>query len=143
MLKKLFFTSRNKMIFLRKRICLQCGRPRFNFWVSKMPWRRNRLPTPVFLAFPVAQLVKNRPEMQETWVWSLGWEDTLEKGKATYSSILPGRFHGLYSPWGREELYMTEQLSHIYVMSKDTLVNWKYQPQTWQKDFQYTWSTKK
>ena len=36
----------------------------------------------------VAQLVKNPPAMQETWVLSLRWEDPLEKGKATYSSIL-------------------------------------------------------
>ena len=36
----------------------------------------------------VAQLVKNPPPMQETWVQSLGWEDLLEKGKATHSSIL-------------------------------------------------------
>ena len=42
----------------------------------------------------VAQLVKNPPAMQETWVWSLGWEDPLEKGKATHSSILPWRI-----PW--------------------------------------------
>ena len=38
----------------------------------------------------VAQLVKNLPAMQETWVWSLGWEDPLEKGMATHSSMLPG-----------------------------------------------------
>ena len=38
--------------------------------------------------FPYAQLVKNLPAMQDTWVWSLGWEDPLEKGKATHSSIL-------------------------------------------------------
>ena len=42
----------------------------------------------------VAQLVKNPPAMRETWVWSLGWEDPLEKGKATHSSILPWRI-----PW--------------------------------------------
>ena len=36
----------------------------------------------------VAQLVKNPPAMQETWVQSLGWEDPLEKAKATHSSIL-------------------------------------------------------
>ena len=36
----------------------------------------------------VAQLVKNLPAMPETWVWSLSWEDPLEKGKATHSSIL-------------------------------------------------------
>ena len=36
----------------------------------------------------VAQWVKNLPVMLETWIQSLGWEDPLEKGKATHSSIL-------------------------------------------------------
>ena len=40
----------------------------------------------------MAQLVKNLPAMQETWVRSLGWEDPLEKGKAAHSSILAWRF---------------------------------------------------
>ena len=39
----------------------------------------------------VAQAVKNLPTMQETWVRSLGWEDTLEKGTATHSSMLAWR----------------------------------------------------
>ena len=39
----------------------------------------------------VGQLVKNLPAVQETWVRSLGWEDPLEKGKATHSSILAWR----------------------------------------------------
>ena len=47
----------------------------------------------------VAQLVKNLPAMQEIWVQSLGWEDPLEKGKATHSSILtwkiPWTVHGV------------------------------------------------
>ena len=42
----------------------------------------------------VAHLVKNPPAVHETWVWSLGWEDPLEKGKATHSSILAWRI-----PW--------------------------------------------
>ena len=42
----------------------------------------------------VAQLVKNRPSLRKTWVWSLGWEDPLEKGRATHSSILAWRI-----PW--------------------------------------------
>ena len=42
----------------------------------------------------VAQLVKNPPTMQETWVRSLGGKDPLEKGKATHSSILAWRI-----PW--------------------------------------------
>ena len=47
-----------------------------------------------FQASLVAQLVKNPPVMQESWVQSLGWEDPLEKGKATHSSILAWRI-----PW--------------------------------------------
>ena len=39
----------------------------------------------------VAQLIKNLPAVQETWVLSLGWEDPLEKAKATHSSILAWR----------------------------------------------------
>ena len=39
----------------------------------------------------VAQKIKNLPAMQETWVQSLGWEDPLEKGTATHSSILAWR----------------------------------------------------
>ena len=45
-------------------------------------------------ASPVAQLVKNPPAIQETWVRFLGWEDPLQKGKATHSSILASRI-----PW--------------------------------------------
>ena len=103
----------------------------FDCWVGKIPWRRDRLPTPVFLSFPsgsdsresacnagdrgsipgsgrspgegigyplqyswaslVAQMVKNPPAMWETWVGSLGWEDPLEEGMATHSSILAWR----------------------------------------------------
>ena len=39
----------------------------------------------------MAQMVKNLPAMRETWVQSLGWEDPLEKGMATYNSILAWR----------------------------------------------------
>ena len=36
----------------KKKICLQCKRPQFHFWVGKIRWRRNSLTTPVFLCFP-------------------------------------------------------------------------------------------
>ena len=42
----------------------------------------------------MAQMVKNLPAMQETWVQSLDWEDTLEKRMATHSGFLPGEFLG-------------------------------------------------
>ena len=49
------------------------------------------------LASLVAQLVKNLPAMQETWVPSLGWEDPLEGDMATIPVFLPGK-----SPWTEE-----------------------------------------
>ena len=45
----------------------------------------------------MVQLLKNPPVVWETWVWSLGREDPLEKGKATYSSILAWKI-----PWTEE-----------------------------------------
>ena len=57
----------------------------------------------------VAQLVKNLPAVQEAWVQSLGWEDSLDKEMATHSVFLPGKSHGQrslvgYSPWGCKSL---------------------------------------
>ena len=48
-------------------------------------------------AFLVAQMVKNLPAMQETWIQSLGWEDPLEKRMLTHSCILAWRI-----PWTEE-----------------------------------------
>ena len=51
------------------------------------------------MAFPgaslIAQMVKNLPAVQETWVLSLGSEDPLETGRATHSSILACRIHSI------------------------------------------------
>ena len=68
-------------------ICLQCRRPQFDSWVGKIPWRKDRPPTAVFLGFPGGSDSKNPPAMRQTWVRSLGWEDPLEEW-ATHSSIL-------------------------------------------------------
>ena len=70
------------------------------------------LPLQYSWTFLGAQLVKNLPAMLETWVRSLGWEDLLEKGKAThlqYSGLENSM--DLYSPWGHKELDTTEWLS--------------------------------
>ena len=64
-----------------------------------------------------AQTIKNLLAMQEIWVWSLGWEDPLEKGMATHSSILAWRIpwteepNGLYIVHGVAELNTTEKLT--------------------------------
>ena len=64
----------------------------------------------------MVQTVKNLSAIQETWVWSLGWEDPLEEDMATHSSILVWRIPSErklegYTSWGRKELNMTEQLN--------------------------------
>ena len=51
-------------------------------------------PLQYFWASLMAQLVKNPPAIRKTWAQSLGWEDPLEKGMATHSSILAWRI-----PW--------------------------------------------
>ena len=55
---------------------------------------RDRLPTPVFLGLPCGLTGKESAAKRETWVQSLGWEDPLEKGKATHSRIVAWRI-----PW--------------------------------------------
>ena len=62
--------------------CLQYRRPQFDSWVGKIPLRRDRLPTPVFLVFPGGSVGKE----SACNAGDLGWEDPLEKGKATHSS---------------------------------------------------------
>ena len=57
----------------------------------------------------VAQLVKNLPAMRETWVRSLGWEDTLEKGKITYASILAWRIIGTEEPGRLQSVHGVEK----------------------------------
>ena len=66
----------------------------------------------VFLFFPiylpwsslVAQMVKNLPAMQDTWVWSMDWEDPLKKEMSTHSSILAWRIPGTEEPGGLQSM---------------------------------------
>ena len=61
--------------------------------------------------FPGAQMVKNLPAMQETQVQSLGWEDLLEKGMATYSSILAWRIAWTEEP-GWPQSMVSQRVVH-------------------------------
>ena len=75
----------------------------------------------LYMAFLVARLVKNLPAVQETRVQSLGWEDSLEKGMATDSSILAWRIPWTeklvgYSPWNHKE-YMHCSFLNLVVIS--------------------------
>ena len=58
----------------------------------------------IYWASPMTQMVKNLPVMQETWVQSLGWEDPLEKGIATHSSILAWRISRIEEPAGPQSM---------------------------------------
>ena len=68
-------------------------------------------PLQYFGVFLVAQLVKNPPAMWETWVQSLGWEDPLEKGKTTHSSILAWRIPWTVYSVGSQRVRHAERLS--------------------------------
>ena len=82
----------------------------------------------------MAQTVKNPPTMQETWVPSLGWEDPLEKGKATHSSILawrmpwteePGRLQSMGSQRvGHNRVTFTFKLTGIVFLSEVIKMVW-------------------
>ena len=79
--------------------------------------------------------------MQETWVPSLGQKDSLEKGMATHSSILPGKSQGQrslaeYSPWGLRVRYGWETNTHTH-----THTEWPFSsPLRWFKSFSIDWS---
>ena len=67
----------------------------------------------------VAQMVKNLPTVQETWVRSLSQENLLEMEWHSTPVFLPGECHGQrflvgYNPWGRKEPDMTKHLTHTH-----------------------------
>ena len=79
-------------------------------------WWFSKMITKLRLGFPGGSAVKNLPANSGELVWSLDQEQSLGKEMATYSSILPWEAHGQrrllgYSPWGRKESDMTEQLN--------------------------------
>ena len=120
------------------------------FSVTSIPTVRNQAPTichlSVHCTFPdyinsgfridsyytslAAQLVKNSPAMWETWVWSLGWEDPLEEGKTTHSSILTWRV-----PWTIQSKGL-QRVGHDWVTF--TFKIWKGLHKT--KPTAYVWS---
>ena len=81
-------------------------------WVGKICWRRDRLPTPEFLGFSEAQMIKNLPAMQETWVLALGQEDPLEKGMATHSSIPARRIPMDRGAWWTTQSMGLQRVGH-------------------------------
>ena len=100
------------------RIHLQCRRPWFDSWVGKIPWRRDRLPTPVFWASLVAQMVKNLPAMRETWLQCLDWEDSHGGGHGNplhYSRLENPHKPGMLQSMGSQRVGHDWATKHIDV----------------------------
>ena len=68
----------------------------------------------------VAQMVKNLPAMQETWVQSLSQEDFLEEGMATHSSILAWEIPQTEEPGGLQSMW-SQRVRH-YLMTKQQML---------------------
>ena len=90
------------------------------FLVGKIPWRRDKLPTPVFSGFPGGSDGKESACNGETWVWPLSWEDPLEEGKSTHSSILAWRIPMDRGAWwaavhgvANSQTWLSDKAQHI------------------------------
>ena len=85
----------------------------------------------------VAQSLKNLPAVQETWVWSLHWEDPLEKETATYSSILAWKISWTEEPGGlqsvRSQRVRHDWATNTYLLTSHSLV-W-----SWANDLASFW----
>ena len=87
-------------------------RPQFDPWVGKISWRRDKLPTPVFLGFPCGSAGKESACNARDLSSIPGLERSPCRTERQPTPVFwPGEFHGLYSPWGRKESETTEQLS--------------------------------
>ena len=80
---------------------------------------REKISDEIWKGLQMSKLKLLNQQMQETWVGSLGWKESLKKRMAIHSSILAGESHGQrslvgYNPWGHKELDMTKQLTHIH-----------------------------
>ena len=86
---------------------------------GKSPGEGIGYPLQYYWTYVVSQMVKNLPATWETWVRSLGWEDLLEEGTATHTSILAWKIPmdrgTCQGPWGHRELDMTEQLRTTHI----------------------------
>ena len=102
---------------------VQVDRCWFNSWVGKIPWRGIGYPFQYSWASLVAQTVKNLPAVLpavwETWVQSLGWEDPLEEGMVTHSSILAWKIPWRQKPGGLQSVGL-QRVGHNWATKHST-----------------------
>ena len=90
------------------------GDPRVDSWVRNFSWRKDRLPTPVFLGFPGGSDGRESTCSAGDLVQSLDWEDLLEEGMATHSSILAWRIPWTEEPGGLQSMG-SQRVRHNWV----------------------------
>ena len=96
----LLATEQSRLVSVKHMVCLLHFLSSYSGFMLYLCW-----------ASLVAQLVKNLPAVQETWVRSLGWEDPLERERLPTPVFWPGEFLGLYNLWGHKKSGTTEQIS--------------------------------
>ena len=100
---------------LVKKVFLQCRRPQFNSWVRKIPWRRDRLPIPVFLGCPCGSAGKESTCNVGDLLSIPGLERSLGEGKVTHSSILAWRIPWTVCSMGSQRIGVTFTFTSHYM----------------------------
>ena len=90
-------------------------------WVGKIPWRRDRLPTPIFLGFPCGSAGKESA-CNSRDLGSIPGKIPWRKERLPTLAFWPGKYHRLYSLWGRKESDTTEWL--LLFLSRWYKVGW-------------------
>ena len=108
-----FSKALSQMIFFPRKRCFCLGALEAQYL---LPASRNKLGSPlkylgIYHQYAIKNLLEIKRELEETWVQSLDWEDPLEKGKATHSSILAWRIPCAVQPMEYRESDKTERLS--------------------------------
>ena len=92
--------------------CLLAHLPKLNFLASKRPFiagcNEHKYLLSEKVGFPGGSAVKKLPAMQETWVWSLCWEDLIKEKLATHSNILAWRIPWTQEPDGLQSMWSQE-----------------------------------
>ena len=88
----------------------------WDLWSVNRPFTHIFIYRNIFWASLVAQRLKRLPGMRETWVWSLSWEDPLEKEMATHSSTLAWRIPWMEEP-GRLQSMGLQRVGHDWATS--------------------------
>ena len=113
--------SENSILWIR----LQCRRPQFNSWVGKIHWRRDRLPTPVFLEFPCGSSSKESACNTGDLGSIPGGKNPWRRERLPTPVFWPGEFHWLYMSVGLQRVRpdwvtftftVTENNASIYIV---------------------------